>query len=139
VYSNTVARNKVQNYTFLLEKIKEKQRKTTRNISKLFVRHKKSARILIIFLYRPIRYFLILYKNICKIQGHNMNIERIVLLVAGTMVLGSAILSVYHTPEWIYLTGFVGANLVFSGITGFCPMVKILRKFGLKHGLAFTK
>ncbi|WP_373020046.1 DUF2892 domain-containing protein [Thiomicrorhabdus sp.] len=68
-----------------------------------------------------------------------MNIERIVLLVAGTMVLGSAILSVYHTPEWIYLTGFVGANLVFSGITGFCPMVKILRKFGLKHGLAFTK
>ncbi|MDX1348141.1 MAG: DUF2892 domain-containing protein [Thiomicrorhabdus chilensis] len=68
-----------------------------------------------------------------------MNIERIVLLVAGTMVLGSAILSVYHAPEWIYLTGFVGANLIFSGFTGFCPMVKILRKFGFKHGNAFTK
>jgi hypothetical protein len=68
-----------------------------------------------------------------------MNIERIVFLVAGTMVLGSAILSQYHAMEWIYLTGFVGANLIFSAITGFCPMVKILRKFGFKHGNAFTR
>lgn len=66
-----------------------------------------------------------------------MNIERIVLLVAGLMVLASSILSVYHAPEWIYLTGFVGANLMFSAMTGFCPMVKILEKFGVKHGSAF--
>ena len=66
-----------------------------------------------------------------------MTIEKIVLLVAGTMVLLSTILSVYHTPEWLYLTGFVGANLMFSGITGFCPMVLILRKLGLKHVPAF--
>ncbi len=66
-----------------------------------------------------------------------MVIEKAVMLVAGTMVLGSTLLSVYHAPEWLYLTGFVGANLIFSGLTGFCPMVKILRKFGLKHGLAF--
>ncbi|NPA71938.1 MAG: DUF2892 domain-containing protein [Gammaproteobacteria bacterium] len=66
-----------------------------------------------------------------------MNIEKIVLMAAGTMVLASSILSVYHTPEWIYLTGFVGANLLFSGITGFCPMVKILKKFGFSHGCAF--
>ena len=66
-----------------------------------------------------------------------MNIERIVLLVAGFMVLASAILSVWHTAEWIYLTGFVGANLMFSAITGFCPMVIILRKLGFKHGPSF--
>lgn len=66
-----------------------------------------------------------------------MTIEKIVLLVAGTMVLLSTILSVYHSPVWLYLTGFVGANLMFSGITGFCPMVLILRKLGLKHGPAF--
>ena len=66
-----------------------------------------------------------------------MTIEKIVLLVAGTMVLLSTILSVYHSPVWLYLTGFVGANLIFSGITGFCPMVLILRKLGLKHGPAF--
>lgn len=66
-----------------------------------------------------------------------MTIEKIVMLLAGTMVLVSSVLSVYHAPEWIYLTGFVGANLLFAGITGFCPMVKILRKFGFKHGIAF--
>ncbi|MEA1989252.1 MAG: DUF2892 domain-containing protein [Pseudomonadota bacterium] len=66
-----------------------------------------------------------------------MTIEKIVLLVAGTMVLLSTILSVYHSPVWLYLTGFVGANLIFSGMTGFCPMVLILRKLGLKHGPAF--
>lgn len=66
-----------------------------------------------------------------------MIIEKVVLLVAGTMVLVSSILSVYHAPEWIYLTAFVGANLFFSGITGFCPMAKILKKFGLKSGPAF--
>ncbi|MGM0541546.1 MAG: YgaP family membrane protein [Pseudomonadota bacterium] len=66
-----------------------------------------------------------------------MNIERIVMLVAGFMVLASAILSVWHAPEWIYLTGFVGANLMFSGMTGFCPMVIILRKLGFKHGKSF--
>ncbi|MDX1352229.1 MAG: DUF2892 domain-containing protein [Thiomicrorhabdus sp.] len=66
-----------------------------------------------------------------------MSIERIVLLVAGTMVLLSTLLSVYHAPEWLYLTGFVGANLMFSAVTGFCPMVLILRKLGFKHGPAF--
>ncbi len=66
-----------------------------------------------------------------------MSIERIVMLVAGFMVLASAILSVYHAPEWIYLTGFVGANLMFSAITGFCPMVKILEKLGFEHGATF--
>lgn len=66
-----------------------------------------------------------------------MNIERIVFLVAGFMVIASAILSVWHTPEWIYLTGFVGANLMFSSITGFCPMVLILRKLNFQHGKSF--
>lgn len=66
-----------------------------------------------------------------------MTIEKMVMLVAGAMVLLSTLLSVYHTPEWLYLTGFVGANLMFSGMTGFCPMVIMLRKLGLKHGQAF--
>ncbi len=66
-----------------------------------------------------------------------MNIERMVLFVAGFMVLASAILTVWHTVEWIYLAGFVGANLMFSAMTGFCPMVLILRKLGFKHGKTF--
>lgn len=66
-----------------------------------------------------------------------MVVEKIVLLVAGTMVLASTLLSVYVAQEWLYLTAFVGANLFFSGITGFCPMAKILKKFGFQNGPAF--
>ena len=66
-----------------------------------------------------------------------MVIEKIVMLMAGTMVIVSTLLAAYHDPAWLFLTGFVGANLLFAGATGFCPMVKILRKFGLKHGCAF--
>ncbi len=66
-----------------------------------------------------------------------MPIEKIVLIVAGVMVLTSVILSVYFASAWLFLTAFVGANLLFAGVTGFCPMVKILRKFGFKHGQVF--
>ncbi len=66
-----------------------------------------------------------------------MPIEKIVLLLSGTMVLLGSILTLYHSPAWLYLTGFVGANLLFAGLTGFCPMVKFLRKLGFKHGQAF--
>ena len=45
-----------------------------------------------------------------------MVIEKAVMLMAGTMVLASTLLSVYHNPAWLYLTGFVGANLIFSAL-----------------------
>lgn len=66
-----------------------------------------------------------------------MSIEKIVMIMAGTMVLLGSLLAAYVDPMWLLLTGFVGANLLFAGVTGFCPMVKILRKFGLQHGCAF--
>lgn len=68
-----------------------------------------------------------------------MTVEKIILLVAGTMVLLGSVLTAYHHEYWVFLTGFVGANLLFAGLTGFCPMVKILRKFGVKSGDAFTR
>ena len=68
-----------------------------------------------------------------------MPLEKIVLMMAGTMVLIGSVLTVYHDPAWVYLTGFVGANMLFAGVTGFCPMVKILRKFGMQSGDAFHR
>ncbi|MCF6346646.1 MAG: DUF2892 domain-containing protein [Thiomicrorhabdus sp.] len=53
------------------------------------------------------------------------------------MILLGSILTIYLSPTWVYLTAFVGANLLFAGFTGFCPMVKLLRKLGFKHGQAF--
>lgn len=66
-----------------------------------------------------------------------MKIEKIVMLVAGSMVLLSVALGYYVSATWLLLTAFVGINLMISALTGFCPMVVILRKFGLKHGCAF--
>lgn len=66
-----------------------------------------------------------------------MSIDRIVLGVAGAMILFSLLLSVIHSPYWLWFTAFVGANLLQSSFTGFCPMAIILKKVGVKPGNAF--
>ena len=67
-----------------------------------------------------------------------MSIERIVLAVAGFMVVLSATL-VYATDNtlWLLLTVFVGLNLLQSAFTGFCPLALILKKIGKETGSAF--
>lgn len=66
-----------------------------------------------------------------------MNIDRIVLAFAGSVILVSIALAHYVSPGWLYLTGFVGLNLLQSSFTGFCPLAIILRKFGVAAGCAF--
>jgi hypothetical protein len=66
-----------------------------------------------------------------------MSIDRAVLAFAGTMVLLSLALSQLHHPAWLWLTAFVGANLLQSAFTGFCPMAKILKAAGMRPGEAF--
>ncbi|HET7330793.1 DUF2892 domain-containing protein [Dyella sp.] len=66
-----------------------------------------------------------------------MNIDRIVLAFAGGMVLLGLALGYFVSPWWFLLTLFVGANLLQSAFTGFCPLAKILAKFGVKPGSAF--
>lgn len=67
-----------------------------------------------------------------------MTIDRIVMMFAGTMVLLSLALSQLHHVYWLWLTAFVGANLLQASITGFCPLVKILKAMGSKPGQAFS-
>ena len=66
-----------------------------------------------------------------------MSIDRAVLAFAGAMVLVSLALSQIHHPAWLWLTAFVGANLLQSAFTGFCPLAKILKAVGSKPGVAF--
>ena len=66
-----------------------------------------------------------------------MNVDRVVLGFAGTVVLASIALAHFVAPGWIWLAVFVGANLLQSAFTGFCPLALILRKFDLKPGCAF--
>ncbi len=66
-----------------------------------------------------------------------MPIDKVVLAFAGAVVLASLILSIYVHPGFLWLTAFVGANLLQSAFTGFCPLALILRKLGVKSGAAF--
>ena len=66
-----------------------------------------------------------------------MSIDRMVLAVAGTMVLLSLLLGHFVSPYWYWFTAFVGANLLQSAFTGTCPLVLILRKTGVRSGAAF--
>lgn len=67
-----------------------------------------------------------------------MNVDRMVLAFAGTVVLVSVLLAVYVNQNWLWLTGFVGLNLLQSSFTGFCPLANILAKFGVNAGCAFN-
>jgi Protein of unknown function (DUF2892). len=66
-----------------------------------------------------------------------MNVDRIVLGFAGTVVLVGIALAHFVAPAWIWLSVFVGANLLQSSFTGFCPLAMLLRKLGMKPGCAF--
>lgn len=66
-----------------------------------------------------------------------MTIDRFVLAFAGTMVLLSLVLGISVHQNWFWLTAFVGANLLQSSFTGFCPLAVFLRKLGVQPGAAF--
>jgi len=66
-----------------------------------------------------------------------MSVDKAVLAFAGFMVLLSVALTVWVSPLFVWLTVFVGANMLQSAFTGFCPAAMIFRKMGLKPGNAF--
>lgn len=66
-----------------------------------------------------------------------MNVDRIVLIFAGAMILGSLALAHFFSPNWLWLTTLIGAVMLQSGFTGFCPAAMIFKKLGVKPGCAF--
>lgn len=67
-----------------------------------------------------------------------MSIDRIVLAFAGVVILSSLLLAHYVSPYWLWLTAFVGFNLLQSAFTGFCPLAKIVKALGARPGQAFN-
>jgi len=67
-----------------------------------------------------------------------MSIDRLVFAVAGVFILVSLLLSQLHSVYWLWFTAFVGANMVQAAFTGFCPLAKILKAFGVRPGQAFN-
>lgn len=67
-----------------------------------------------------------------------MNIDRMMNVIAGSMIVLSVLLAVYHNINWLWFTGFIGLNLVQSAFTGFCPPAILLKKLGVKPGTHYS-
>lgn len=66
-----------------------------------------------------------------------MNIDKLVMCFAGSVILLSLLLSQIHSIYWLWLTAFVGLNMLQASFTGFCPLAKLLKKAGITSGAAF--
>lgn len=60
-----------------------------------------------------------------------MTVDRIVRAFARSTLLLSLALTHWLHPAFIWLTIFVGVNLLQSGLTGWCPLCRLLGRFGI--------
>jgi hypothetical protein len=56
--------------------------------------------------------------------------DLIIRRFAGVFIILSVTLGVLVSPWWLAFTAFVGANLLQSSVTNFCPLERILGHFG---------
>ena len=67
-----------------------------------------------------------------------MTIDRAVMAFAGLIILLSLALSQFHSPYWLLLTAFAGANMLQASLTGFCPAAILFKRLGMPPGTAFS-
>lgn len=70
-----------------------------------------------------------------------MTVERMIRMFAGSFVLVSLALGVQGSPlyvssNFLWFTAFVGANLLQSSFTCFCPLEMLLKKLGVRTAAA---
>lgn len=63
---------------------------------------------------------------------NKLTVDRMLRGIAGFFVLLSALLAAQVDPRWLWFTAFVGANLLQSAFTGWCPMMWLLRRAGVR-------
>lgn len=66
-----------------------------------------------------------------------MTVEQAIKVLAGIFVLLGFAFGFDSSPlfihkYWSFLTAFVGFGLLVSGLTGFCPLVPVLKAMGFK-------
>ncbi len=59
-------------------------------------------------------------------RSQPIDIMRQVQIVAGSLVLAGVVLGALVAPAFYALSGFVGAGLLFAGVSGFCGMARLL-------------
>ncbi len=68
-----------------------------------------------------------------------MTVERALRLMAGVVILLSLALSYWVSQYWLWLTAFVGLNLLQSAFTNWCPAMSIFRAMGMKDAVCSSK
>ena len=68
-----------------------------------------------------------------------MTTNRLIRMFAGSFVLLSLALGIPGSPlfvsaNWLWFTAFVGANLLQSSFTRFCPLETVLKRLGVREG-----
>jgi len=66
-----------------------------------------------------------------------MNVDRLVFIFAGIVILLSLVLTLAYSQWWLLLTALVGVNMLQAGFTKVCPAAFIFRFFGARPGSAF--
>ena len=56
----------------------------------------------------------------------SMGLMQQVQVTAGFLILVGVVLSQFVDPRFVWLSGFVGAGLMFAGFTGLCPMATLI-------------
>lgn len=59
--------------------------------------------------------------------------EKIIFMVAGTMVLAGIGLGYFVSPWFFLVAAFPGANMIVAALTGFCPLTKMLNKLNVQR------
>lgn len=62
-----------------------------------------------------------------------MRLNEWLRLIAGLFVLAALTLGATVHPYWNLLAAFVAANLIQSAFTGWCPMMALLRRLGVRE------
>jgi predicted CDP-diglyceride synthetase/phosphatidate cytidylyltransferase len=67
-----------------------------------------------------------------------MTLEPMIRLIGGAFVAASVLLGMFVHPYFLWFTLFVGLNLAQSAFTGWCPMMSILRRAGVRDRVQMT-
>ena len=63
-----------------------------------------------------------------KNSNEPISIFRQVQIIAGSLVFLGCVLGYLVSPKFFLLSAFVGAGLIFAGVSGFCGMAVLLMK-----------
>ncbi|HEY4982732.1 MAG TPA: rhodanese family protein [Pseudolabrys sp.] len=60
-------------------------------------------------------------------RSQPIDLLRQMQITAGSLALLGILLGTWVNPGFYALSAFIGAGLVFAGVSGFCPMVRLLK------------